>query len=263
MSHPDTPPGNGAGGAPLSREALSAWTHDLRNPLAALVANIHHLRETLGAHLDPDSEEVFAECLALFGLLERYTANLDVLAQADASPLDVGSVERGRPLDLLELANEVATRLGPYASVTGHRFRVIVQGATPPRVETDRTILRRILENLAANALENAPSGPVDLVVGTHTPSGKDAAARTEGSITVVDRGPPWPVAAPVTSTYSSKRAPGSRYGRGLGVDAARLAAQALGARIELTNSAAGEATAILSVPLTTSSSGPAAEEPA
>ena len=233
-----------AEGVPISRDALEAWTHDLRNPLAALVANLHHLRETLGPHLDDESEEVFGECLALFGLLERYTANLDVLAQGDAV-----LPERGRPVPLVDLANEVATRLASYASVTGHHFRVLVQCASEPSVMSDRIILRRVLENLAANALENAPGGPVDLVVGVR-PATAGQAGQDEGCITVVDQGAAWPVVAPSTTTYSSKRAPGSRCGRGLGIDAAKVAAHVIGAKVELGVSARGEASATLAAPL-------------
>jgi signal transduction histidine kinase len=233
--------GDAGDGAPLpsllGRDALASWTHDLRNPLAALVANLHHLRETLAPSLDDESEEVFAECLALFGLLERYTANLEILAQAD-----VPVAERGSAVDLVELANEVATRLGPYANVTGHRLRVLVQGAILPRVETDRLVLRRVLENVAANALENAPSGPVDLVVGVRD----DAAG--EGFVAVIDQGPPWPPAVEGTTT-SWRRAPGSRYGRGLGLDAAKLAAKVVGAKLELGSTARGEASATIAAP--------------
>lgn len=230
----------------LTKEALAAWTHDLRNPLAALVANIHHLRETLAPHLDAESEEVFAECLALFGLLERYTSNLDLLAQRDASLPD-----RGRPVDLVDLANDVATRLGPYANVTGHRFRVLVQGAEPARVESDREVLRRLVENLASNALENAPAGPIDLVVSTRRgPRGSGESLHDEGCLAIVDQGPAWPPTATGGASHAAKRAPGSRYGRGLGVDAARLAAHVIGATIELGASPRGEASATISAPL-------------
>jgi len=237
---------NLAESVPISRDALEAWTHDLRNPLAALVANVHHLRETLGPHLDDESEEVFADCLTLFGLIERYTANLDVLAQGD----DV-LPERGRPVPLVDLTNEVAKRLSPYASVTGHHFRVLVQCASEPSVTSDRAILRRVLENLTANALENSQGGPVDLVVSVRSrPASAGQASQEEGCITVVDQGPPWPAVATSTTTHSLKRSPGSRYGHGLGIDAAKVAARTIGATVELGVSARGEASAALAAPL-------------
>ena len=66
--------------AGVTPPVLIHWLHDLRNPLAAMVANLHHIRDSLGPTKVAGPTEVVSECMALCNVLERYVANLETLA---------------------------------------------------------------------------------------------------------------------------------------------------------------------------------------
>lgn len=217
MPHPED--GDAARqGSEIPRAALLLWTHDARNPLSALLTNLHHVQSALGASGDPDAVEAAAECLALCTVLERYVSNLEIL-------LHDGAGRAGARVRLREVAVEVARRVGPYASVVGQTVEVV--GDAEPVVAADPGTLRVALENLVSSAIELSPPGGVQIGVETR---------ESEGVLAVVDRGAAW--TAEEASSFDLE-AVGARSGprparpsRGLSLPAAAAAARAAGARM-------------------------------
>ncbi len=121
--------------------------HDVKNGLIPVRNVIRHLAEV--ARDDPASlPRVFAERQ---GTLERGLAYLEQLAANYARLTPQTARER---LDLNALVREIATAAG-----AGHEDALIevVEAATLPGVLADAVALRRVVENLVANALESLP----------------------------------------------------------------------------------------------------------
>lgn len=220
-------------------DAVLLWTHDVRSPLAALLANLHHVREVVPAG-DADGAEVVGECLALCAVLERYVTNLEVLHR--------GRVGRGATrVRLRDVAADVVRRLGPHASLTEHQLALDAPGEAEPLVDADATLLRVALENLVASAMEQSPSGVIRLQVTT---------TRESGVVRLIDGGAPWPDGGgscfELGPDARRGRLSGERDGRGLGLPAAAAAAAAAGGRLAVEPDREGAPRITLSVPLTT-----------
>ncbi len=197
---------------------MLVWAHDARNPLSALVTNLHHVREALAAQGDPDASEAAAECLALCTVMERYVANLEVL-------LDGRGPRSDSLVRLRDVAGEVARRVAPYAAVVGQTVEVTASGDVDPLVLGDASYLRIALENLVASAIETSPPGLVQILVEVRN---------GEGVLAIVDRGAPW--AADHASVFDVDAAGerGVRPSRGLSLPSAATAARAAGFRIAI-----------------------------
>jgi two-component system OmpR family sensor kinase len=220
--HPDLDPG-AAGVAPAT---LLAWSHDVRNPMSALLANVHHVRDVAGA-AHPEVAEVLGECAALCGVIERYLQNLELVAGGGPRPR--AAVKLGAH----EVVDEVVRRLGGYAAATGHSL-VVEPASGDVAIQAEPTMLRIALENLVAHSIESSPGGAVTLSMRV---SAGDLA------IVVADRGPAWSIEEGIVTTPPRERGRvGTRIGKGLGLQVAALAAAAAGARIAIETLAEGSA---------------------
>lgn len=247
---PPAPPGSAAGDAsagrtgtaaepPVPAEAVLLWTHDIRSPLAAMLANLHHVRDVV-ASTEGDAAEVVGECLALCGLLERYVINLEILHR--------GRVGRGATgVRLRDVVADVVRRLAPHAVLTEHRLQIAFQGTDEPVVNADATLLRVALENLVASAMEQAPPGIILIEI---------ARRDGEGVVTIVDDAAPWPPAGghafDLVGAAGRRRSAEERDGRGLALPAAESAASAAGARLVIDAVAGGVRRVALRAPLAT-----------
>jgi signal transduction histidine kinase len=129
-------------------EAFEFVTHDLRNPLAALIARLQSLSlESLSTAARRQVDAAAAGTRDALDVADQY---LGVLRAEYMPPSEL------RPLDLGELADDVceAQTLRPVAEV--HIVRDIDIGA---HVRGDRALLMRALSVLLANALRHAPVG--------------------------------------------------------------------------------------------------------
>ena len=135
---------------------LAAASHDLRQPIHALGLFLTALRSMAQAPAVPSSE------LADIG--RRMQTSLDSLGQLlnmllDVSRLDANAVQIVRePTELAALLDELAQAFGPLAREKGLQLRVV---PTDLWVDTDPTVLRRILTNLLSNAVRYTPRGRV------------------------------------------------------------------------------------------------------
>jgi signal transduction histidine kinase len=154
---------------------LSAISHDLRTPLAALRASVEAIRD--GVAPDPDA----------------YLSGMERQIQALASLVDdlqlhsrivSGTIGMTRTrLDLTELADEAMEILRPLAETRG--VALVLEADERVTVDADASQLARVLRNLLENAIRHAPDDSVVLV--------QVASNSTQATLRVIDEGSGFP----------------------------------------------------------------------
>ncbi len=214
----------------LRRSLLSAVSHDLRTPLAAVKAAVSSLRTD-----DVDfSAEDTAELLAT---IEESTDQLTALVGnlLDSSRLAAGVLQAElRPVYLEETVQRAL--LGISKGRTGFRR----SGLERVKVEVgdvvvlaDAGLLERVLANLIDNALRYAPDGPVRVTAGRFG---------DRALLAVADEGPGVPRGAE-NRLFAPFQRLGDRdnsTGVGLGLAVARGFVEAMGGTITATDTAGG-----------------------
>jgi PAS domain S-box-containing protein len=135
-------------------EYIYVVSHDLKAPLRAIHNYAHFLYEDLAHRLDD-------QCLAHLNGLKQAALKGDALIGDLLAFSRIGSsVIQHQPVAIFELVREVKMLLNPPASV------VLDAANDFPILYTDATLLRRILENLMANALKFNTSDPKKIEIG-------------------------------------------------------------------------------------------------
>lgn len=196
---------------------LALLVHDLRNPVATIGANLSYVSEAAHDALDADTREALSDSTAalydlMAGLdhlafLSRYVAGEPAAAAADGSVADA----------LRALPSRIRT--------TG--VQVVVEDATLRA--RGAQALPRLVEVLLANSGQHAAGKPVIV------------RARRDGEHVVVEVEDKGRAIAPelrevaftAAGQLQIKERSDGRYGRSLGLFAAGLLAQAMGARLE------------------------------
>jgi len=229
------PAGSTAPTAPAERETPPAATtsnvrhalisllgrvaHDLKNPLAVVLANLRFME---GNSDDPDFREA-AEESAIAS--ERMARMLDDLAEIDA-----WSSGTRRPVvdkvDLKQLVAPVEDRI--TQQLGSRRLELAVDSF---EVSTDPALLSRALTNIVEHSIRRIPGRGVVRVTGQKTAGGFE--------LCVTDEGPPFDPAD--TPSFLNEDvptakdpAPGFRSDQGLGLYFAGIAARALGATLRV-----------------------------
>ncbi len=227
------------------RSLLHLMCHDLRNPLAAIVTNLEFAKRLLSRMaVDPDLAESVEDSVTACDVLRRIVANFDLLIKGN----EVGVTLHD--LDVGATVAEVTKRCGDRARQAQLELEFGGNGRGP-RTVLDRSLFSLAVENVIANSLQHAPRGSTVRV--TVEPGEGHA------QVVVRDDGPAIPEALRETALgpeghTTSGRAEGMRYGRGLGLLAARAAAAACGCTLI----AGGETTSVftIEVPVLDTSSG-------
>lgn len=157
---------------------VSALSHDLRTPLASLLASVDALDDGVAdapTHLRSMRHNVLA--------LERLVEDLFLLARADSGRLAL----QAEPLDLAELVDEAVDAMAPAAAE--RRVRLVSELSEAIHVDGDDHALGRVLRNLLDNAVRHSPTdGVVRVAASRRGPNGR--AARGTVVIAVCDEGP-------------------------------------------------------------------------
>jgi K+-sensing histidine kinase KdpD len=210
--------------APELSDLVTMMVHDLKNPLAALMTNLHFLQAAISER-DHDTLDALGDSRTLCDVLERFLCNLDLLAR------EKDLIVRRQLVDVDAIVHEAVTRAQRHASAAGVELRLVGNRDREPSAFVDRALFSRALENTVANALEHAPAGSTVAI--------EVALKEAEVMITVTDARETLPALRVVDASLAPDGpVDGKRlqwlYGRGLALLCADLAARATGARLEI-----------------------------
>ena len=214
---------------------LSAVSHDLRTPLAAITGAATSLRDdgTLGA---TTRTELLLSICQEAERLERLVANL-----LDMTRLESGSVEMKRDwIPLEELVGAALTRL--ESRLGDRKVRVEIPDDLPI-ISVDPVLFAQVFVNLVENTIKYAPADSPIEIVATH-----------EGPLvvaSVMDRGPGLPIGTEerVFEKFFRVPRPGVA-GVGLGLPICRAIAEAHGGTICAENRPGGGAVFRITIPV-------------
>ena len=214
-----------------NRRFVADVAHELRTPLAALVAEASILREHLG-ELPTESRRAGELLVADVGRLRTLVDDLMEISRFDAGAERLAL----EPVDLGRLVAMVAAVRSPQASIIVER--------DAPTIESDPRRLERIVGNLLDNAREHAAGTPVEIRV---------QRVADEVVVSVADRGPgvPDPELERIFQRFT--KADPSRHGgsSGLGLAIAQEHAALLGGRLTAENRAGRGLRVSLRLPVT------------
>lgn len=210
-------------------EMLGLMVHDLRSPLAGIIAHLHLVLEDLPA--GATRVDVEAALRAADAMRDSLEDALQIrLVEAGHFPIIRSSVH------LPTLVSEAAAIVEP----TARRKKIVLSTdvSGDPDAHIDGKLVRRALENLLGNALK-------------YTPSGGDVSLRARNSaglltLEVSDRGPgiPADLKRAMFQKYGSVEAKkgGTRKGFGLGLYMVKLVADGHGGAAEVRDREGGGA---------------------
>ncbi len=161
----------------LRNSLLSAISHDLRTPLAALVGLADALAMSR-APLSPEQQEIAASMRASALRMSTLVGNL-----LDMARLEAGAVQLNRAWQPLE--EVVGSALAACAPLLAGRPLRVTLAEDLPLLELDAVLFERVLVNLLENAAKYTPAG-----------SGIEISARVDGDrvlLNVDDHGPGLP----------------------------------------------------------------------
>lgn len=211
------------------REMARQIAHDIKNPLTPIQISVDLLRRARAE--DPERfDELFAPTMEL---LERQIHNLRGIAR-DFYEFTGGRKSEPERIAVEELMGEVVQLNAALASERDVTLWQLGAG----EVFVDRAKLRRVLENLFANAMHAVPDGgTIATLIAPFT--GSDGEPRVR--IDIADDGPgiPAEVRPHLFDPYFTTRSEGT----GLGLAIARRVVEEMGGEIELVDRAEAEGT--------------------
>ncbi len=218
-------------------EFLGLVSHELRTPVTTIVGNAHLLRDR-SAHLSQENRESMLSDIANDAeRLRTIVENLLLLTRLESEP--------GAEAEPQILAHVVRKTVDAYAARNPGR-RITLQ--SEPRyviVESDRTYLEMVVENLLSNADKYSPlDAEVEVIVRT---------VGREAQVLVLDRGigiEDDESAAIFTPFYRAAAARGQPAGVGIGLAVCRRIVESLGGRIWARSREGGGAEVGFALPL-------------
>jgi len=198
--------------------------HDMRNPLSALLTNIHFVKSVVKQN-EPDVEEALSDSALSCTILSQLIGNLDVLGRAFLTVLP-----DPRPTAVRQAAGEAVLRMAAQATLAGIEIR-FSPGTHAPTLLVEPNFFGRAIDNLLANALQYSPAQG-HVIIEFDTRDGR-------GSLIMADSGPTVPrelreLVLTGEGQVSAKQRFDARYGRGLGLYCAAQAARISGAQIAI-----------------------------
>ncbi|MEI8241713.1 MAG: HAMP domain-containing sensor histidine kinase [bacterium] len=194
--------------------------HDLRSPLMGISGNLELMSFESKALSEPCRQRLQAASSAASMLIEMISSLLDV------SRMESGQMPVQRmPCDLRDLAQNVVAGL---RGLLEERAVTVEAQTGDPVVSCDPALLRRILDNLIANAAKFSPRGKPIAIGLQDGPGLLKVTVRDQGS------GIPPEYQARIFEKFGQAGAQGGtkRYSTGLGLTFCRLAVEAHGGQI-------------------------------
>jgi signal transduction histidine kinase len=211
-------------------EATSLLAHDLNNQLALLLANVEFLAEFFGDRddVDADVRETVTTSQAALQHMMTLVRNMSDIARME----DPGLYPAPAATDLTKMVRAVVREHRPLHDRGAVDVRVDCPEAL--RAEVDATLIRRVAHNLVSNARRFVEKNGVVRVTCTL----EAVAGGQDVVLTVANSGPG--IAAERRATVFDKYRvnPDGRVARGMGLYFCRMACEAHGGSIALSEEA-------------------------
>jgi two-component system, OmpR family, sensor histidine kinase KdpD len=221
----------------LRNTLLSAISHDLRTPLAAIVGASGALVENsdkMDSHSRQElSQTIYDESVRMAGLANNLL---------DMARLEAGSVALNRQWQSLE--ELVGGTLAGLSARIANRPVNIKLPPDLPLIKVDSMLIERVFANLLDNAVKYTPSGTAIEI--------SAATSMDEMVVTISDHGPGIPVGEEerIFEKFHRIATEGNQGGAGIGLTICRSIVEAHGGRIWAENLPAGGASFHFTLPL-------------
>lgn len=223
----------------FKEEMFAVVVHDLRNPMATVIANLDFVKHATTDQTE-DVHEALTDAMSASQRMVRLISNLLDLAKLESNQLVLRrhSIDMGILLE--KLARERAARA--RARSIDLQLSALVEGL---RADVDEDLLIRVFANLLDNALrQTPPHGQIELAI---------TRSANWIRITVGNSGPPVPVDARDKIFEKFSQAAGvTRRTMGLGLYFGKLAVEAHGGRIFVEETSTLPAVFVVELPATT-----------
>lgn len=203
---------------------LGLIVHDLRNPLSALHSNASFLQSSREATSDDAKEaleDVSASCEALGHIID----NVELLSLA----LRGERRFEQNSFTVRDLITDSLSRSRSLAVSYGVRLEFTPTPEADLKLATSREMLGRALGNLIKNGIQHAQDG-VPVRISARSEASRVVVLVEDGGARVSDEYEEKAFTA--QGQVTAKGQIGARYSRGIGLYAARLAAEASGAEV-------------------------------
>ena len=215
---------------------VAAASHELRNPLAVINANVFAARQ------QPEEAPRFLEIAQReTERLSRLVNDLFMLAGSDAKTWSLSP----KPVETDTLCIEVYEQMRLLASQKGHILQLSLPEEALPAINADKERLVQLLVILLSNAMDYAPAGTPILL--------KAELLHRNVQFSIVDHGPGIPDEAKKKVFERFYRMDKSRTDKahfGLGLSVAKELAALHGGTLTLTDTPGGGATFMVTLPL-------------
>ncbi|MCA9932368.1 MAG: response regulator [Anaerolineales bacterium] len=158
----------------LKARLVGMFSHDFRNPLAAILASVDILQD-YDAQLPPDRKQRH---------FNRMRVSVRLLLQMLDDMLFVAQMENDRlkyEPQRLDASFFVATIVEEFAMIYKTTHNLVFESNVQKMVDIDPKILRQITANLISNAVKYSPSGGDVIVRLTQGPNGVELSVQDSG----------------------------------------------------------------------------------
>jgi diguanylate cyclase (GGDEF)-like protein len=216
------------------RELTAFVVHDLKSPLAAVLANLEFARDQTRNR--PDLEEGLGEAALACGRLRSMIDDLLVISRLEDSEFPLHN-------ELIVLSDLLRDVFGEYVRQAADKHvKLLGPPRTNTRVHADRALLQRVIENILDNSLRHTPE---------HGRMG--IATRTNGEIEIAvsNTGPSIPPSERqrIFEKFARVDQSATRTNAGLGLYFCKRAIEALGGSISVTETPEWPTSFVLRLP--------------
>ncbi len=241
----------------LKNALLNTVSHDLRTPLASIVASADSLLQGDVAWSDGDRREFLSAIADEGRRLDRMVRHLLDFSRVQGGALRIEPEWR----DLATLVADTLDRLSEHAA--GYLVVADLPADLPP-VRMDAIAIGEVIGNLVENAVRHTPSGTEIRLSASVLPAGESGGGPAV-EVAIADDGPgiaPEALAHLFDPFAAAERGRGGQ-GTGLGLAVARALVEAHGGAITAANGSGGGARFAFRIPLDPAPGDPGAPPPA
>jgi signal transduction histidine kinase len=206
-----------------ARRELLGVSHDLRSPLAVILANAEYLRSVPAVLADPKAAQIAEDIHESASRMRRLLGEVVEVTAAQRSLANMAP----QRVETRDLAESLRRRLRALVYERDVRTTVVATAAAPEHIDIDPLALDRIVDNLMTNAAKYTDRGSIDVELDG---AGRQLVIKISDTGQGIDPDQMARVLQPGGSSIESRRGDGS----GVGLSLVVQLVEQLGGRMEL-----------------------------